>query len=167
MNHLFHVYEKIIIELTISIGRANAKIFIPIIVLCVLSNASAKSITKHCASEFFAHTPSIIWWIVRICVVEDQFLRKLFWFFLRTFSPSNQTWLRNNPLWTIEDIAIRFSTLRVYFLMIPRLTFFGKVTTKPFVYLYILFWFYVAFIIKEICYHISLSPILREIYRRI
>ena len=37
-------------------------------------NATLKSVNKSVASRFFAHNPSIISWIVRICGVVDRFL---------------------------------------------------------------------------------------------
>ena len=47
---------------------------------------------------FFAQTPSMIQWIVRIFDVVDCFLWKPFWFFLRIFSISGLLWLRSRAL---------------------------------------------------------------------
>ena len=38
-----------------------------------------------CCLDIFERTTSMIWRIVRICVIVERFLRKLFWFFQRIF----------------------------------------------------------------------------------
>ena len=52
--------------------------------LCKESNAFKKSI--NCvALRYFAYTPLIIWQIVKICEVMDQFFWKPFWLFPKNF----------------------------------------------------------------------------------
>ena len=50
------------------------------------------------ASRFFVHTSWVIRRTVRIWEVADRFLRKPFWFFLRTFSTSGQIRFRYRTL---------------------------------------------------------------------
>ena len=58
------------------------------------SNVLEKTSDNSIASKFFARTPMMIRRIDRFCVVVDQFLWKLFWFFERIFSISAGKQLR-------------------------------------------------------------------------
>ena len=89
---------SVIIAVTVSLGRSFASSNCSIFTLYMESNTWEKSTNNKVASRFFAHTSSVIWWIVWICQVMDLFLQKLFWFFLRIFSISGLIWLRSRIL---------------------------------------------------------------------
>ena len=82
-----------IITVWVSLRRLYARSIYSIFLLCIEWNALEKS-TNSFALRFFAFTPLMIQWIVRICEVVDQFLHKPFWFFLRIFLTSGLIKLR-------------------------------------------------------------------------
>ena len=49
------------------------------------SNTLQKSMNSCVASKFFAHTPSMCWWIVKIYEIIKKCLQKLSWFFPENF----------------------------------------------------------------------------------
>ena len=57
---------------TVSLERLQARSICSIIPLSMESNSLEKSTKKNFASRFFALTPSVIGWIVRIC--DEAFL---------------------------------------------------------------------------------------------
>ena len=75
--------------------------------LCMESKALAKSTTNIVACRFFAHTPSRIQRIVKICDIMDLFLWKPFWFFLNIFSVLGSMQLRSRALYILAAVDIR------------------------------------------------------------
>ena len=76
------------------------------------------------ASWFFAHTPSKIRWIVKICDVVDLFLQKRFWFFLSMFSILGSMRLRSMALYILATIYV--SSIPQLLLANPKSPFLGK-----------------------------------------
>ena len=70
------------------------------------SKALEKSTNNIVASRVFAHTPSRIRRIVKICDV-DRFLQKPFWFFLSVFSILGSMRLRSRALYTLAIMDVR------------------------------------------------------------
>ena len=73
------------------------------------SNVLEKSTNKSVALRLFAWTPRIQQ-IIRICDM-DQFLRKPFWFFLRTFSIAGSMWLSSRTLYVLATMEVKSYTL--------------------------------------------------------
>ena len=63
---------------TVSLGRPYAGSIFSIFPLCMGSKALEMSTNKIVVSSYFSHAPSRIRRIVKICDVEDRFLRKPF-----------------------------------------------------------------------------------------
>ena len=102
----------------------------PIFPLSMESNALDKFTNNRVSSDFFARTLSNIRRIVKICDV-DQFLRKPFWFFRRTFSISSSMLCYIVNL--IRNGSKGFSSV---VLTIPRSPFLGKGRIYMYIYIY-------------------------------
>ena len=106
------------------------------------SKALEKSTNDIVAFRFFAHTPSRIQRIVKICDIVDRFLRKPFWFFLSIFSILGSMRLHSRALYILTAIDVRVISQLI--LANPRLPFLGIGKMHPFVHLSIVFWLYIS-----------------------
>ena len=113
---------SILLAVTISLRRPYDSHIFSIFLLCMESNALVKSMTNSVTSVFFARTPLLFRWIVRICEVVQPFLWKLSWFFPRICSISGQIRLRSWTSWTLAAS----NHISLYFQVIPRSLFLGK-----------------------------------------
>ena len=87
-------------------GRLYATKICSIFPLCMESKAFVKSTNNIVAYSCFAHVPSRILRIVKICEVEVLFLLKPFWFFLRMLSNLGSMRLRSRALYILAAIDV-------------------------------------------------------------
>ena len=78
------------------------------------SKALEKSTNNIVAFRFFAHTPSRIRRIVKICDIVDRLFGKPFWFFISIFSILGSMWLRSRALYILAAMDVRVIHICTY-----------------------------------------------------
>ena len=101
------------------------------------SKALVKLSNNILACRFFAHTPSKILRIVKICEVVYLFFQKPFWFFLNMLSILGSMRLHSRVLYILA--AMDVSVIPWLFLANLSSLFLGKWRMHPFIYLSIRF----------------------------